>query len=73
MLLQELRERREELVAAWAKAKEHELAEQRVKETVAYRLHERLQPLVYRLLREDSVLGRGMRRVTGAIYRALGR
>jgi hypothetical protein len=36
-------------------------------------VHERLQPLVYRYLGEDTALGRALRRVTTRIYEALGR
>ena len=70
-LLQELRERREQLVAAYARAERAELAEKTMRETVAWRLQERIQPLVYRFLGEDTALGRALRRVTTRIYDAL--
>ncbi len=70
-LLQEVRERREELVDAYARVQRAELAEKAVKETVAWRLHERLQPLVYRFLGEHTAFGRAVRRVTTRIYDAL--
>jgi SAM-dependent methyltransferase len=67
----ELEEKNELLIAEQARAQQAELAEQAVKETVAWRLHERLHPVVYRLLGEDTVLGRALRRVTTRIYDAL--
>ena len=70
-LLRELRERREQLVAAYARAERAELAEKTMQETVAWRLQERLQPLIYRYLGEDTALGRALRRVTTRIYELL--
>jgi SAM-dependent methyltransferase len=72
-LLQELRDRREELLAAYARAERAEEAERQVKETVAWRLHERLHPIVYGTIGQQSALGRALRRVTLLLYRALGR
>ena len=72
-LLQELRERREQLLAAYARAERAELAEKTMRETVAWRLHERLQPLVYRYLGEDTTIGRALRRLTTRVYEALNR
>lgn len=72
-LLKELRERREQLVAAYARAERAELAEKTMRETVAWRLQERLQPLVYRYLGEDTAVGRALRRLTTRIYEVLGR
>jgi SAM-dependent methyltransferase len=72
-LLQELRDRREELLAAYDRAERAEEEETRVKETVAWRLHERLHPVVYGVIGRDSWLGRFLRRVTLGLFRALGR
>jgi hypothetical protein len=71
--VQELRDRREELLAAYKRAERAEEAERQVKETVAWRLHERLHPVVYGTIGQRSLPGRLLRRVTLWLYRALGR
>lgn len=69
----ELEEKHRLLTDEQARAQRAEDALQDVHETVAWRLHERLQPVVYETLGEDTLLGRTLRRITYWIYRALGR
>ena len=70
-LLQELRDRREALVAALARAQRAEDEAKRVQESVAWRLLERIRRTVYGVIGEDSAIARGVRRAMHRVFRTL--